>query len=201
VGDSISLYSNKEFVSLACVNTEQRLQRYCLEGSIKKDPSAFIAPNASLIGDIQLAENTSIWYNAVLRADINRIQIGSASNVQDGTVIHLSNEQGVLIGSQVTIGHLALIHACHIASNCLIGMRATIMDGASIGAYSIIGAGSLVTKNTQIPTGTLAMGSPAYVVRELRADERAEIDAMADKYTQVAKAHRLRLQNLSPKHP
>ncbi|MGB0418510.1 MAG: gamma carbonic anhydrase family protein [Opitutales bacterium] len=194
MGNSISLYSNKEFVSLACVNTEQRLQRYCLEGSIKKDPSAFIAPNASLIGDIQLAENTSIWYNAVLRADINRIQIGSASNVQDGTVIHLSNEQGVHIGSQVTIGHLALIHACHIASNCLIGMRATIMDGASIGAYSIIGAGSLVTKNTQIPPGSLAMGSPARVIRELRADERAEIDAMAYKYIQVAKAHRKRLQ-------
>ncbi len=183
------------------MNTDQRLQRYCIEGTIKKDPTTFIAPNASLIGDIQLAENTSIWYNAVLRADINRIQIGAASNVQDGTVIHLSNEQGVDIGAQVTIGHLALIHACSIASNCLIGMRATIMDGASIGAYSIIGAGSLVTKNTQIPTGTLAMGSPARVVRELRADERAEIDAMADKYIQVAQAHRLRLQNLSPKHP
>lgn len=176
------------------MNTNQRLQRYCLEGSIKKDPSAFIAPNASLIGDIQLAENSSIWYNAVLRADINHIQIGAASNVQDGTVIHLSNEQGVYIGSHVTIGHLALIHACRIASNCLIGMRATIMDGASIGAYSIIGAGSLVTKNTQIPPGSLAMGSPARVVRELRTDERAEIDAMADKYLLVAQAHKKRLQ-------
>jgi carbonic anhydrase/acetyltransferase-like protein (isoleucine patch superfamily) len=194
VGNSISLYSYKEYVSLTYVNTEQRLQRYCLGDSIQKDPTTFIAPNASLIGDIQLAENTSIWYNAVLRADINRIQIGGASNVQDGTVIHLSNEQGVDIGSQVTIGHLALIHACSIASNCLIGMRATIMDGASIGAYSIIGAGSLVTKNTQIPTGTLAMGSPARVIRELRTDERAEIDAMADKYILVAKAHRKRLQ-------
>ena len=112
-------------------------------------PSAFIAPSADIIGDVTIGEESSIWYGCVLRADINRIEIGERSNLQDGSVVHLSDRFGVSVGDDVTIGHKALIHACTVGDGALIGMGAILMDGAVIGASSIVGAGSLVLGGTR----------------------------------------------------
>jgi carbonic anhydrase/acetyltransferase-like protein (isoleucine patch superfamily) len=151
--------------------------------------AAFVAPSAEIMGAVTLGHNASVWYQCVLRGDINSIQIGSGTNVQDGTVIHLADDFGVKIGSYCTVGHQTMIHACEIGDECLIGMGATVLDGAQIGQQSIIGAGSLVTKKMVVPEGSMVFGSPARVVRALSAEERAGIRAWAEKYIHVAKAH------------
>jgi len=153
------------------------------------DPSAFVAPSADLIGDVTVGANSSIWYQCVLRGDINRIVIGAGSNLQDGSVVHLSDDYGVTIGDRVTIGHKAMIHACSIADGALIGMGAIIMDGAEIGARSIIGAGTLVLGGTEIPADSLVLGSPARVVRPLDGAERQEGRRLADKYIAISRRY------------
>ncbi len=146
------------------------------------DESAFIAPSADLIGDVTVGPDSSIWYQAVLRGDINKIVIGRGSNVQDGCVIHLEKNQGTIVGDYVTVGHKAMLHACVIEDECLIGMCATVMDGAVIGARSIVGAGALVTKNTKVPPGSLVLGCPAKVVRQLTEDEQSALKKGAENY-------------------
>ena len=153
-------------------------------------PSAFIAPSADVIGDVTVGEDSSIWFGCVLRADINRIVVGARSNLQDGTVVHLSDDFGAIVGNDVTVGHRALIHACTIEDGVLIGMGAIIMDGATIGPRSVVAAGALVTPGTQIPPDSLVMGSPAKIVRELDKDERKEGRRLAEKYVTVAQHHR-----------
>ena len=153
------------------------------------DPSAFIAPSADLIGDVTIGAQSSIWYRCVLRADINRIRIGNRSNIQDGSVLHLADEFGVEIGDEVTVGHQALIHACTIEDGVLVGMGAVIMDGATIGEGSIVGAGSLVLAESQIPPGSLVIGSPAKVVRQLGDDEKGEGRRLAEKYVLVSRRY------------
>lgn len=147
--------------------------------------SAFIAPNATLLGDVTIGEQASVWYNAVLRGDINRIAVGARSNIQDGSVLHLSAESGCLVGNDVTVGHMAMLHACTIGNEVLIGMGAIILDGVEIGDRCIIGAGALVTQNKKIPPGSMVMGSPAKIVRELSAEEQASIAGWADRYVQL----------------
>jgi carbonic anhydrase/acetyltransferase-like protein (isoleucine patch superfamily) len=154
------------------------------------DPTAYIAPGATLIGDVRLGPRVSVWPGCVLRGDINYIEIGEATNVQDGTIVHLADEYPVRIGRHVTIGHAAMIHACTIEDECLIGMRATILDGAVIGHHSIIGAQALVTQGTIIPPGSLVLGAPGKVTRVLEPQEQAEIRKWAEKYVKVAVAHR-----------
>lgn len=151
--------------------------------------TSFVAPDARIIGAVNLAEHASVWYQCVLRADIERIVIGPSSNIQDGTVIHLSSELGTTVGQYVTCGHKAMLHACTIDDEVLIGMGAILMDGVEVGARSIIGAGSLVTQGTIIPPGSLVMGSPAQVVRPLDLDKQKSIRQWAEKYVQVAKEH------------
>lgn len=170
---------------------EEQLSTY-LDQTPNIDASAYIAEGAIVIGAVTLARNASVWHNAVLRGDINAIEIGVGSNVQDGTVIHLADDYGVRVGNYVTIGHAAMIHACDIGDECLIGMQSTVLDGAVIGARSIVGAGALVTKGSQIPEGSLVLGTPAKVVRALTADERASLKGMAEKYVDVARAHKKR---------
>lgn len=153
-------------------------------------PSAFVVPNATLIGDVTLADEASVWFGAVLRGDINRIVIGPRSNVQDNAVIHLSDDFPVLVGELVTIGHTAIVHACTIADEVLIGMGAIILDGAEIGARSIIGANTLVTAGTKIPEGSLVVGSPGKVVRTLDANEQKHIQHWAVKYVVNANYYR-----------
>ena len=168
---------------------EERLNQY-LNTDPKIDPSAYIAEGATVIGAVDLKRDVSIWHSAVLRGDINSITIGEGSNIQDGSVVHLADDFGVSIGKYVTVGHSAVIHACTIQDECLIGMNATILDGAIIGKQSIIGANALVTKGTQIPEGSLVLGSPAKVVRTLTKEERLSIKPWAEKYIITAQFHK-----------
>jgi carbonic anhydrase/acetyltransferase-like protein (isoleucine patch superfamily) len=154
--------------------------------------AAFVAPNATVLGDVTLGPLSSVWYGCVLRGDINRIEIGEGTNVQDLTMVHLSDDHGVRVGRFCTIGHGAIIHACDIGDECLIGMGATILDGAKIGDHCIVGAGALVTQRFEAPAGSLIFGSPAKVVRPLSEDERHGLRGWAEKYVEVARAHATR---------
>jgi carbonic anhydrase/acetyltransferase-like protein (isoleucine patch superfamily) len=152
--------------------------------------SVFIAPGANILGDVTLGERASVWYQCVLRADISPIEIGEGTNIQDGTVIHMASDRGTKVGSFTTVGHKALLHACTIGDEVLVGMGAIVMDGAVIGSRSIVAAGSLVTKGFQAPEGSLVMGSPAKVVRALSAEEQSGLRHWAEKYIEVASEHR-----------
>jgi len=172
-----------EFPSL-----EARLDHF-LGHTPQIDPSAYVAPSAVVYGAVTLGPLTSVWPTAVLRGDIQTIEIGEGSNVQDGTIVHLADEYGVKVGKYVTIGHKAMIHACTIEDECLIGMCATILDGAVIGARSIIGAGAVVTKGTIVPPGSLVLGMPGKVVKTLSEEAQADVKTWATKYVTVSRKH------------
>ena len=146
----------------------------------------YIARGAQVIGDVTLGDHSSVWFNAVLRGDINFIRVGHHSNVQDNSVLHLADKYPCILGNYVTVGHSAVVHACTIEDEVLVGMGAVVLDGAVVGAQSLIGARSLVTQGTQIPPGSLVLGSPAKVVRQLTEKERAGLKGMAEKYVKVA---------------
>ncbi len=160
-----------------------------LKQSPNVDPSAFIAASADLIGAVTIGEEASIWYASVLRADINHITIGARSNIQDGCVIHLESGQGTEVGQYVTVGHKAILHACWIDNEVLVGMGAIVMDGVEIGARSIIGAGALVTMGTKVPEGSLVLGSPARVIRQLSLEEQASVKGWAENYVQLSRRY------------
>ncbi len=149
----------------------------------------FVASSASIMGDVTLGAQTSVFYGAVLRGDIARIVVGEGSNIQDNAIVHLADDLDAIIGSWCTIGHAAIIHACTIEDECLIGMGATVLDGARIGARSIVGANSLVPQRFTCPPGSMVYGSPAKIVRALTADEQAGLRRWAEKYVEVAKMH------------
>jgi carbonic anhydrase/acetyltransferase-like protein (isoleucine patch superfamily) len=128
----------------------------------------FVAPSADVIGSVSLGHESSIWFGAVLRGDNDWIHIGAGTNVQDGSIIHVDPGVPVIIGKDVTIGHGVLLHGCHVGDGALIGNRATVLDGARIGAGSLIGAGALVTPRTEIPPGSVVMGAPGKVVRQVQ---------------------------------
>jgi len=157
-----------------------------LDRHLRKSPAVgrdvYIASTAVVVGDVTLGDASSVWYGAVLRGDINRIVIGDHSNVQDNAVLHLADEFPCLVGSWVTIGHSAIVHACTVGDECLVGMGATILDGAQIGAQSLIGANALVTQGMRVPPGSLVMGSPAVVKRPLTPQERTGLRHWAHKY-------------------
>ncbi len=154
--------------------------------------AAFVASNASLIGDVRLGRNSSVFYGAVLRGDIESIQIGEGTNVQDGAVIHLADDLPVIVGAKCTIGHSAIIHACRVGDLCLVGMGAVVLDGVEIGDECLIGAGALITQRSKIPPRSLVIGSPAKVVRELTPEELISLRQSAEKYIAVAHAHAAR---------
>ena len=154
--------------------------------------AAFVAPNATVLGDVTLGAQSSVWYGAVLRGDINSIEIGEGTNIQDLAMVHVADEYGTKIGRYCTIGHTAIIHACAIGDECLIGMGATILDGAQIGDRCIVGANALVTQRFVAPAGSMILGSPAKVVRPLTAAERDSLRGWAEKYVAVAQAHAAR---------
>ncbi|MDE0826660.1 MAG: gamma carbonic anhydrase family protein [Akkermansiaceae bacterium] len=149
--------------------------------------SAFVAASADVIGRVTLGEDSSIWYNATLRGDINEIVVGPRSNVQDQAVLHLADDYGCYLGELVTIGHSAVVHACTIKDEVLVGMGAIILDGAVIGERSIIGANALVTGGMEVPPGSLVLGSPAKVVRKLDLEEQAGVKHWAEKYVKVSR--------------
>ena len=151
--------------------------------------SAFIAKSADLIGAVIVGEEASIWYSSVLRADINKIKIGARSNIQDGCVVHLESDLGTHVGEYVTVGHKAILHACSIDDEVLVGMGAIVMDGAEVGSRSIIGAGALVTMGTKIPPGSLVLGSPARVVRSLSGEEQGSLKGWAENYVLLSRRY------------
>lgn len=144
--------------------------------------TAWIAPNATLIGDIRLHDDVSIWFGAVLRGDDDAIEIGRGSNIQDNAVLHVDPGYPISIGEDCTIGHRAMIHGCTIGEGSLIGMGATVLNGAKIGRGCLIGAGALITEGKEIPDHSLAVGSPAKVVRKIDADGLADLRRAAEAY-------------------
>ncbi|HEV3410512.1 MAG TPA: gamma carbonic anhydrase family protein [Chthoniobacterales bacterium] len=153
-------------------------------------PTAYIVSGATVIGDVTLGEYASVWFGAVLRGDINRIIVGAQSNIQDNAVVHLSDDFPAIIGERVTVGHSAIVHACTLEDEVLVGMGAIILDGAEIGARSIIGANALVTVGMKVPPGSLLLGSPAKVARQLSLDEQEKISYWALKYVENARLYR-----------
>ncbi len=148
--------------------------------------SAFVAWNAEVAGDVELAEGASVWYGAVLRADIARITIGKDTNVQDGSVIHVDRDKPCVLGKGVTVGHRAVLHSCSVGDYALIGMGAIVLDGAEIGPESIVGAGALVTQGKRFPPRSMILGSPAKVVRELTDEEAQSLHRHAEEYAELA---------------
>jgi len=148
------------------------------------DETPFVAASADLIGRVRIGQESSVWYNTTLRGDIHEIVVGPRSNVQDNAVLHVESDRGCYLGELVTIGHGAIVHACTVRDEVLVGMGATVLDGAVIGERSIIGANTLVTMNTEIPPGSLVLGSPGKVVRQLSRGEQAEVKIWAQKYVE-----------------
>jgi carbonic anhydrase/acetyltransferase-like protein (isoleucine patch superfamily) len=159
------------------------------------DPSAWVAPSADLIGDVRLRERTSVWFGAVIRADNTPIIVGDSSNIQDGSVCHSDEGYPLTIGARVTVGHQAILHGCTIADDCLIGMGARILNGAVIAAECIVGAGALITEGKTFPSGSLIIGTPARMVRELTGEERQMLRASAEHYALKAARYAAELKS------
>ncbi|MBI1390704.1 MAG: gamma carbonic anhydrase family protein [bacterium] len=150
----------------------------------------FIAPNASVIGDVVLGDRSSVWFSAVARGDIAAVRVGDDTNIQDNAVLHVGDDDPCIVGANVVVGHQAILHGCVVEDDCLIGMGAIVLNQAVVGRGSLIGAGALVTQGTKIPPYSLVLGSPAKVIRELTADERANQAVFAPKYVKVARNYR-----------
>ena len=147
-----------------------------------------------MVGDVRLGDGSSVWYGTVLRGDINFISIGEGTNLQDGVIGHLADDFPLEVGKFVTVGHGAVIHACVIEDECLIGMNATVLDGARIGRQSIVAAGAVVPQGMQVPEGSLVAGVPAATRRTLSPERRLGLRKWAEKYIEVSKAHQASLQ-------
>ena len=160
-------------------------------GKTPRDAGAvFVAPNATVLGDVVLQKGSSVWYGAVLRADTGCITIGENTNVQDNAVLHTGPGLDVKVGKGVSIGHGAIVHGCTVGDHCLIGMHATILNGAVIGDGCLIAAGALVPEGMGIPAGSLVIGVPGKVVRPVSAEQAAGIKANEEEYLQLAEAHK-----------
>jgi carbonic anhydrase/acetyltransferase-like protein (isoleucine patch superfamily) len=161
------------------------------------DPAAFVAPGARLIGDIEIGPEASVWYNCVLRGDMNRIRIGARSNIQDGTVIHVDPprvagpEHGypALIGEDVLIGHMAMVHGCTLHDRAFVGLGAIVMDGCVIESDAMLAAGAMLTQGKRIPSGQLWAGRPAKYVRDLSEQDKAMMRLGVAHYVELAKRH------------
>lgn len=151
--------------------------------------TAYISPQAYVIGSVTIGEEASVWPFASLRGDIESIHVGRGTNVQDGAVLHVEQHHACRLGAYVTVGHKAVLHACTVQDEVLVGMGAIVLDGAVIGEGSIIGAGALVTKGTEIPPGSLVLGTPARVVRPVSAEARADLKPWAERYIALAKEY------------
>ena len=167
----------------------RRFPRAIVDRYLDRLPTAgervLVAPGAALVGAVELAEDTSIWYGAVLRGDLAPIRVGPRANLQDGTVVHVADDTPCVIGADTVVGHRAMLHACQIGEGCLIGMQSTILDEVVIGQGSVVGAGALVTQRTVIPPRSLVLGSPARVVRALTEADETFHRAVAAKYVRL----------------
>jgi gamma-carbonic anhydrase len=173
----------------AITRTDATLVRQ-LDAFVRQTPAlgrnVFVARGAIVVGHVTLGDQASVWYNAVLRGDINRIVVGHHTNIQDNSVLHLADDLPCVLGNYVTVGHSAIVHACTVEDEVLVGMGSTILDGAVIGRQSLIGARALVTQGTRVPPGSLVLGAPAKVVRPLTRDERNGLKKLAEKYVRIA---------------
>ena len=157
----------------------------------KIHPSVFIADGAYVIGDVEIGRYSSVWFNTVIRGDVHYIRIGERTNIQDNSVIHVTSKKfPTHVGSDVTIGHNAVIHACTVNDYCLIGMGAVILDGANIGPYALLAAGAVVTMGMKIPEGSLAAGVPARIIRTLTNEERQSLEQSAQHYVDYVSGYR-----------
>ena len=154
-------------------------------------PTVFLAESAEIIGDVVIGKESSVWYNAVIRGDVNAIRIGERTNVQDGSLLHVRHKKfPLIVGSHVTIGHGAILHGCTIEDHCLIGMGAIVLDNAQINSYTLIAAGAVVLNDSVIPGGVLVAGVPGKVVRELTSQERMMLDESAQNYLEYVRTYR-----------
>lgn len=162
---------------------------------ILKGKEVFIAPTATVIGNVSLGDEVSIWFGAVLRGDSDKITIGARTNIQDNAVIHCDPNEPATIGEECIIGHCAIVHGATLANNVLIGMNATVLNGAEIGEFSIIGANALVTAGTKIPPYSLVLGSPAKVIKSLTVKQIDGIKANAEVYVKKAQEYMSHYKN------
>jgi carbonic anhydrase/acetyltransferase-like protein (isoleucine patch superfamily) len=154
-------------------------------------PTAFIAPDATLIGDVEVGEDSGVWFGCVIRGDVNPIKVGARTNIQDGTIVHVTRKLSTTtIGSDVTIGHRAIVHGCTLEHGCFIGMAATLMDGVVVEAGAMVAAGALVTPGKRVAKGQLWGGSPAAYMRDLTPEEAAYIKNAALHYAELARNYR-----------
>ena len=156
-------------------------------------PSAFIAPGADVIGRVRIARHASVWFGCVVRGDVNRIEIGEATNIQDGSILHVDDHSPCLIADHVHVGHHANLHGCVVERGAMVGIGAIVLSGAQIGAEAIVGAGSVVLEGTNIPPRSLAVGAPARVVRTLTARDLGYVRRWVTRYVQLAAAYQKEL--------
>jgi carbonic anhydrase/acetyltransferase-like protein (isoleucine patch superfamily) len=171
------------------MNLTERIRTFAAQAP-RIAPDAYVAPGAVLVGDVQLEAQASVWFQAAVRADLNTVRIGARSNIQDGAVVHVADAYGTYIGRDVTVGHGAVLHACTVGDEVLVGMNAVVLDGSHIGARSIIGANALVTAGTRVPEGSLFLGSPGKVVRNLSREEQDALATWAERYVILSQAYR-----------
>jgi len=152
-------------------------------------PTVFIAAGAVVVGDVRIGEDSSVWFNAVLRGDTDPIRIGCRTNIQDGCILHADPGFPCTIGDGVTVGHGAIVHGATVENDCLIGMRSVLMNGVTVGTGSIIGTGAVVTEGTQIPAGSLVLGLPARVLRLVTSEELTHLRSAATRYVERAKQY------------
>lgn len=169
--------------------------KYSLEGiSVQIEGEVFIAPTATLIGNVLLKDKSSVWWGAVLRGDYERITVGERTNIQDNCIVHMDADYPVTLGNQVTVGHKAVLHGCTIGNNALIGINSVIMNDVVVGDDCLIGSNTLLTEGKQIPPRSLVVGSPGKIIRELNDEEVAEITEFSDRYVRNSKRYRETLQ-------
>lgn len=162
---------------------------------------AFVVDNATVIGRVTLEAGVSVWFNAVLRGDGDRIVVGAGSNVQDGAVLHVDPGFPLTIGARVSVGHQAMLHGCTVGAGSLIGIRAVVLNGAVIGEQCLVGAGAIVTEGKRFPPRTLLLGAPARVARELTSEDLALLESAASSYVRRAAAYRGSLRIVDPSAP
>jgi carbonic anhydrase/acetyltransferase-like protein (isoleucine patch superfamily) len=156
---------------------------------IEIEPTVFIARGAIVLGDVQLAKDASVWYNAVIRGDVERISIGEATNIQDLSMIHADQGYPCVVGSRVTVGHRVILHGCTVEDDCLIGMGAILLNGVRVGKGSIIGAGAVLLEGTEVPLGSLVVGIPGRVVRQVDKVMTDRVDLSWRHYVAEAQRH------------
>lgn len=160
------------------------------------DETAWVAPGATVVGDVRLGERASVWYGAVLRGDTDPITVGDRTNIQDGAVLHADPGFPATVGAGCVVGHRAILHGCTIEDGCLIGMNATVLNGARIGAGSVVGAGAVVPEGREFPPRSLILGIPAKQAGEVSEDQVREIERGATEYVERAAAHRASLEGV-----